>query len=86
MFRNNSFSTRSSSIFHQPILDKHHKEPRAKSQYAAINKINNNSVNMFLPVAKMVDMLSVKVKKLNYFLFCRLEANLKKNKLKNLLS
>jgi hypothetical protein len=70
-------------MFHQPIFDKSIKEQRAKSQFVSNNKINNTA-NFYLPVARMVHMLSVKVKKINYFLFCRLEANLKKNKVNNL--
>lgn len=39
---------------------------------------NTNTSNPYLPVGRMVHTLAVKIKKLNYFLFCRLEANLKK--------
>jgi hypothetical protein len=77
-------------MFHQPIFDKSIKEKIDKSQFASNNTINNNTANLFfntanlfLPVARMVHMLSVKVKKINYFLLCRLEANLKKNKVNN---
>ena len=44
------------------------------------DKNTNNQTSKYLPVARMTHMLAVKVKKLNYFLFCRLEANLKKQR------
>lgn len=73
LFRDNSFSSRSSSMFHKSILGGDNKELRARSQSVYMDKcMNNGSGNLYLPVARMVYTLAVKVKKLNYFLFCRL--------------
>jgi hypothetical protein len=73
LFRDNSFSSRSSSMFHKSIIGGDNKEPRARSQSVYMDKsINNSPGNLYLPVARMAHTLAVKVKKLNYFLFCRL--------------
>ena len=45
--------------------------------HAQLN-LNSNTNSRYLQVSKIGHMLAVKIKKLNYFLFCRLEANLKK--------
>lgn len=83
LFRDNSFASRSNSMFHKSFLNAENKEERSRSQSVYPDKTINNPVNKYLPVARMTHMLAVKIKKLNYFLFCRLEANLKKARAEN---
>lgn len=84
LFRDNSFASRSSSMFHKSFLGQEAKEERSRSQSAIMEKnANSNPGSRYLPVARMTHTLAVKVKKLNYFLFCRLEANLKKFRAEN---
>lgn len=85
LFRDNSFASRSNSMFHKSYLGTEAKEERSRSQATHIEKsINTNPSSKYLPVARMTHMLAVKIKKLNYFLFCRLEANLKKSRAENI--
>lgn len=73
LFRDNSFSSRSNSLFQKSFLGAEPVQQRARSQSVYNDKnANQGSVNKYLPVARMVHSLSVKIKKINYFFYCRL--------------
>lgn len=79
LFRDNFCSSRSSSLFNKNLGQQPALDPRPRSQSAARNKnMDEDLTNRSHPLAKMAHIFSVKIKKYNYFLFCRLEANLKK--------
>ncbi len=81
LFRDNSFAARSSSLFQKPIAGHGDHESRARSQSGFRDRAASTDPNCrYLPVVRLVHLLAVKVKKHNYFLFCRLEAQMKKSR------
>lgn len=65
-----SQANRTSSVFN----------PRSTSEY---KKSDSTSDNKFLPLIRVTHMLGIKVKKLSYFFFCKLENNLKEQRKKH---
>lgn len=80
LFTQKSFSARSTSLFQTSFssFDSFHQKSRSKS--TCREKPDNNINPELIAVTKIVHMLSVKVKKHQYFLFCRMEAEWKKYK------
>lgn len=73
LFRDNSFASRSTSMFQKSFSASDNDPNKNRSQSTFRDKINSSTGNnKYLPVARMVHTLAVKVKKHNYFLFCRL--------------
>lgn len=80
LFTSNSF-TRSSSLLHKSLGDASIDYQRARSQSTTRNRNPNLEPNSRTKILnKLAHILAVKVKKYNYFLFCRLEANNKKRR------